>query len=373
MKKNQIKIVIALLLGISSLGYINSQTANSSSSISPPGNLLSTPADIPAALQNNITSPTQNNTSAEYIQENYDLRRFLEEAPPLRKVVYGIDATTYYSSKDTEEIRKAKKGKHVFYEGSWQPNTFYDKILDDLPGREFAIEHKGFVVGRNANGLYWVVEYLKSHGNSPQQGVISTAEKNQPGEKKSYPESYAGIGEGRLHDVRNLWINCLIPGTLKWIDEDHFQAEAIPPTPVTSDEEKILTGTVTRRDDQGRPTKIEYQWPAILDEGKIWNEYIYSEPVGKTKLPNIMVQATKYNMSLLLSKTFYVTNVLTYIEIGTTNLSELGYTPAMFLKKDVTTPPLIFHRSNDVTYEVIDGVMELKPNRKFVNGTEVMP
>ena len=95
-----------------------------------------------------ITSPTQNNTSAEYIQENYDLRRFLEEAPPLRKVVYGIDATTYYSSKDTEEIRKAKKGKHVFYEGSWQPNTFYDKILDDLPGREFAIEHKGFVVGR---------------------------------------------------------------------------------------------------------------------------------------------------------------------------------------------------------------------------------
>lgn len=369
MKKNQIKIVIALLLGISSLGYINSQTANSSSNISPPGNLLSTPADMPAASQNNITSPTQNNTSTEYIQENYDLRRFLEEAPPLRKVVYGIDATTYYSNTDTRKTRKAKKGKQVFYEGSLQENTFYNKLRDDLPGSEFDPSSEGNTVGCNANGVYWDIHYYWP------QGIISTAEKNQPTEESSYAESRAKMGKGKLDRARNLWINCLIPGTLKWIDDNHFQAQADPAIAGASDEERILTGTVTKRDEQGRPTKIEYQWPAILDKGEIWNEYIYSEPVGKTKLPNIMVQGIKYNLLPFFSKTVYTTNILAYVEIGTANNSSLGYTPSMFFKKnpDIVTPPYIQHQSNDVTYEVINGVMELKPNRKFVNGTEVMP
>ena len=49
----------------------------------------------PTALQTNTPSASQI-SSTNYIQENYDVRRFLEEAPPLRKIVYGNDANTYH-------------------------------------------------------------------------------------------------------------------------------------------------------------------------------------------------------------------------------------------------------------------------------------
>jgi hypothetical protein len=38
----------------------------------------------------------------------------------------------------------------------------------------------------------------------------------------------------------------------------------------TSESDKVLTGRITDRDAEGRPTKMEYGWPALKGEGEIW-------------------------------------------------------------------------------------------------------
>ncbi|MCK9315017.1 MAG: hypothetical protein M0Q48_02590 [Verrucomicrobia bacterium] len=308
-----------------------------------------------ANATNNVAAPAAV-TSAEDSQ-NYDVKRFLEEAPPLRKVVYGIDASTFLKVGESEEDAALKKGQFVHYEGAWQPDTFYNRIMDDMPGREFSNESKGAVAGFSLGGLYWDIDY------SIPEGAVSTAKKTEPEVLKTHAGQRANTGEIRLRGVRTLWINSLLPGSLRWIDEDHFQGVAEGPEIGTSESDKVLTGRITDRDTDGRPTKMEYGWPALKGKGEIWKHFIYSKPVGKTRLPNIIVNEMKYLLSSGESHTFYITNMLADIDIGKATLEGAGYTPSMFLLAEGTnTPdPIVLHQANQETFVVDDSSLTPLP------------
>lgn len=306
-----------------------------------------------AGSTNNVAAPA---AAAPIVDsQDYDVKRFLEEAPPLRKVFYGIDASTFLKVGESEEDAALKKGQFVHYEGAWQPDTFYNRILDDMPGREFSNESKGAVAGSSLGGLYWDIEYFNP------EGAVSTAKKTDSEVLKSHAGQRANTGETRLRGVRTLWINCLVPGTLRWIDEDHFQGEAEGPEIGTSESDKVLSGRITTRDAEGRPTKIEYGWPALKGKGEIWKQFIYSEPVGNTKLPNIVVNGIKI-LALENPVSISTTNVLLDIEIGTEDAGPKGYVPGMFLTAIGTNQPdpVILFESNNVVYSVKkDGLVPL--------------
>ncbi len=301
-----------------------------------------------AATTNTAAAPAAAAPTAD--SQDYDVKRFLEEAPPLRKVFYGIDASTFLKVGESEEDAALKKGQFVHYEGAWQPDTFYNRILDDMPGREFSNESKGAVAGSSLGGLYWDIEYFNP------EGAVSTAKKTDSEVLKSHAGQRANTGETRLRGVRTLWINCLVPGTLRWIDEDHFQGEAEGPEIGTSESDKVLSGRITARDAEGRPTKIEYGWPALKGKGEIWKQFIYSKPVGKTQLPNIIVSEMKYILPAGASQTFYITNMLVELDIGKATLEGAGYSPSMFLLADGTnTPsPIVLHQAKGETFLVDD-------------------
>ena len=223
----------------------------------------------PTAHQTNTSSASQT-SSTNYIQENYDVRRFLEEAPPLRKVVYGNDATTYHHAdyisdkNDTNKMIKVKKTAedlkpktgYVHYEGAWQPGTFYNRVLHDMPGAEYdpgGTERT--VVGSNLEGNDWILNYPDYF---PQGRIIFTDGTNGVG---SYSRQQSEMGRSSLDCVRSLWINCMVPGTLNWIDENHFRARAqsVAAAGATSNTVVYVTGEITARDTEGRPTRLEYR------------------------------------------------------------------------------------------------------------------
>ena len=174
----------------------------------------------PTALQTNTPFASQT-SSTNYIQENYDVRRFLEEAPPLRKIVYGLDASFYLRKGESEEDIEAKKGAFVHYEGAWQPGTFYNRVLHDMPGAEYDLGGaERTVVGSNLEGNDWILNYPDY---LPQGRICFTDGTNGVG---SYSGQQSEMGRSRLDRVRSLWINCMVPGTLSWIDENHFRARA---------------------------------------------------------------------------------------------------------------------------------------------------
>ncbi len=310
-----------------------------------------------AAATNNVAAPAAV-TSAEDSQ-NYDVKRFLEEAPPLRKVVYGIDASTFLKVGESEEDAALKKGQFVHYEGAWQPDTFYNRILDDMPGREFSNESKGAVAGSSSDGLYW------SLGYNLKEGVISSASEKDSTALKSHSGARAHTAFQKLNGVRSLWINYLIPGSLYWVDKDHFEGKIEGPEEEVgnNEEDKILSGRITDRDAKGRPTKMEYGWPALKGEGEIWKQFIYSKPVGKTGLPNIIVNEMKYILPSGASHTFYITNILVDMDIGKAPLEGAGYSPGMFLLADGTnTPdPIVLYQANQKTFIVDDSGLTPQP------------
>ncbi|NCC61540.1 MAG: hypothetical protein EOM12_11495 [Verrucomicrobiae bacterium] len=300
-----------------------------------------------AAATNNVAAPAAV-TSAEDSQD-YDVKRFLEEAPQLRKVVYGIDASTFLKVGESEEDAALKKGQFVHYEGAWQPDTFYNRILDDMPGREFSNQPKGAVAGSSSDGLFW------SLGYNLKEGVISSASEEDSTALKSHSGARAHTAFQKLNGVRSLWINYLIPGSLYWVDKDHFEGKIEGPEEEVgnNEEDKILSGRITARDAEGRPTKIEYGWPAMKRKAEFWKEFIYSESVGNTKLPNIVVNGLKI-LALENPVSISTTNVLLDIEIGTEEAGPKGYVPDMFLATIGTNPtnPVILFESNNVVYRV---------------------
>ncbi len=318
----------------------------------------------PTAHQTNTSSASQT-SSTNYIQENYDVRRFLEEAPPLRKVVYGNDATTYHHAdyisdkNDTNKMIKVKKTAedlkpktgYVHYEGAWQPGTFYNRVLHDMPGAEYdpgGTERT--VVGSNLEGNDWILNYPDYF---PQGRIIFTDGTNGVG---SYSRQQSEMGRSSLDCVRSLWINCMVPGTLNWIDENHFRARAqsVAAAGATSNTVVYVKGEITARDTEGRPTRLEYRWPTF--QGRLWKEFIYSKPVSGTKLPNVVVGGARFLLPEGEEHISYTTNILLGVDIGVEDRYPQGYNPGMFMisKGTNSLPPHILYESNRVSFIVDD-------------------
>lgn len=303
----------------------------------------------PTAHQTNTSSASQT-SSTNYIQENYDVRRFLEEAPPLRKVVYGLDASFYSRKGESEKDIEAKKGSFVHYEGAWQPGTFYNRVLCDMPGWEHEGGTKGTVAGSNLEGKDWVLDYP----DYLPQGMICFTDKTNGVVSRS--GQWAEMGRSRLDCVRSLWINCMVPGTLNWIDENQFRARAqsVAAAGATSNTVVYITGEITARDTEGRPTRLEYRWPTL--QSQLWNEFIYSKPVSGTKLPNVVVGGARRLTPEGEEYISYTTNILLSVDIGIEDGYPQGYNPGMFMiSKGTNFPaPHILYQSNGVNFIVDD-------------------
>ncbi|NCC61523.1 MAG: hypothetical protein EOM12_11405 [Verrucomicrobiae bacterium] len=302
------------------------------------------------ALQTNTPSASQT-SSTNYIHENYDVRRFLEEAPPLRKVVYGLDACLFYTVGESEEDIEAKKGSFVHYEGAWQPGTFYNRVLHDMPGAEYdSGGTERTVVGSNLEGKDWILNYPDY---LPQGRICFTDGTNGVG---SYSRQQSEMGRSRLDRVRSLWINGMVPGTLNWIDENRFRAHAgsVAAAGAPSNTVVYVTGEITARDAEGRPIRLEYRWPTL--QGQLWKEFIYSKPVGGTKLPNVVVGGSKRTLPDGEEYISYTTNMLLSMDIGVEDRYPQGYNPGMFMisKGTNSLPPHILYESNRVSFIVDD-------------------
>jgi hypothetical protein len=283
----------------------------------------------------------------------------------LRKVVYGNDATTYHHAdyisdkNDTNKMIKVKKTAedlkpktgYVHYEGAWQPGTFYNRVLHDMPGAEYdpgGTERT--VVGSNLEGNDWILNYPDYF---PQGRIIFTDGTNGVG---SYSRQQSEMGRSSLDCVRSLWINCMVPGTLNWIDENQFRARAqsVAAAGATSNTVVYITGEITARDTEGRPTRLEYRWPTF--QGRLWKEFIYSKPVSGTKLPNVVVGGARRLTPEGEEYISYTTNILLSVDIGIEDGYPQGYNPGMFMiSKGTNFPaPHILYQSNGVNFIVDD-------------------
>src|ERR1022692_4492527 len=72
----------------------------------------------------------------------YDVRRFLAEGPPLKKMLF-----TYTTTQVEKNTRRASERVHLA-EAAWQTNTFF--VSKDTGGLQ--------VVGRTCNGELWYVD-----------------------------------------------------------------------------------------------------------------------------------------------------------------------------------------------------------------------
>jgi hypothetical protein len=315
----------------------------------------------PTALQTNTSSASQT-SSTNYIQENYDVRRFLEEAPPLRKIVYGNDANTYHrpdyisDKNDTNKMIKVKKTAEdlkpktgfVYYEAALQPTTFYNLLLAEMPGSQYSGKNRKFATGCSAENLYWILDY---HNVPPDFiPVIELTEKENT--NLTYASQQAQMYSEMINCARSLWINGLVPGSLRWVDEDHFEAKADGPVEDngTDESKKVILGEITEKDSLGRPVKINFTIPALKLNVKFQHTFLYSSPVGKTKLPNIIICKSDVTFKENVSTEIY-TNTLVDIDIGISDLGPEGYVPGMFLESGKTNTaalkPMVVFTSKD--------------------------
>ncbi len=314
------------------------------------------------ALQTNTPSASQI-SSTNYIQENYDVRRFLEEAPPLRKIVYGNDATTYHradyiSDKDdpkkmikiekTAEDLKPRTG-FVYYEAALQPTTFYNLLLAEMPGCQYSGKKRRSAAGCSTE-VYWTLNYSETpRGVIP---IIVISEKDNNSKNSKSVSAAAEEGLSQIDYARSLWINGLVPGTLRWVGEDHFEAKADGPVEVygTDESKKVILGEITEKDSLGRPVKINFTIPALKLNVKFQHTFLYSSPVGKTKLPNIIICKSDVTFKENVSTEIY-TNTLVDIDIGISDLGPEGYVPGMFLESNETNnaalKPMVMFTSKD--------------------------
>ena len=119
----------------------------------------------------------------------------------------------------------------------------------------------------------------------------------------------------------------------------------------TNESERIIFGEIAEYDELGRPTKLKYRWPAMREGVEVWNDSLYTEPVGKTKLPNIIVNSSARMLADGKKGGRFYTNILLDIDIGTTSVGDNGYIPKMFLEMDKSTPYVVYE-SNHVIYKV---------------------
>lgn len=117
------EIFICLLLSVlgaaSVSGDVSSQSAKATNSpASTAASVISAPAVADSTKSSTLTNGGKGfstNTPKQYVQEDYDVRRFLEEAPPLKKVVYGIDATTFLGVRESEKEAMEHLRSHLLW------------------------------------------------------------------------------------------------------------------------------------------------------------------------------------------------------------------------------------------------------------------
>ncbi len=290
--------------------------------------------DRAAATNNAATAPAADS-------QDYDVKRFLEEAPPLRKIIYGEDGNYY--------IHNGKPlGGIIYYEGAIQGDTFYRCSVQDIKDFPEAVQAPGDpVVGKTSEGRYWTLSYNNFAG-----GTIFTSSDTDPA--PSAAKHYSDMAIASLNSARSLWISHLIPGTLYWVDENRFEARVDGPAQLlgTNDIQKVLTGEVTEKDSEGRISRIEYRWPAMPETKKNWLRFLYLSPVGETKLPSKIISGNSEAASEGISITTNKVNMLCYLDIGLdSNIGNQGYDPRMFLKVEGTNTPqpkLLVETNNQV-------------------------
>ena len=323
----------------------------------------------PTALQTNTPSASQT-SSTNYIQENYDVRRFLEEAPPLRKIVYGNDANTYHrpdyisDKNDTNKMIKVKKTAEdlkprtgfVYYEAALQPTTFYNLLLAEMPGCQYSGKKRRSAAGCSTE-VYWTLNYSETpRGVIP---IIVISEKDNNSKNSKSVSAAAEEGLSQIDYARSLWINGLVPGTLRWVGEDHFEAKADGPVEVygTDESKKVILGGITEKDSLGRPVKLNFTCPALKLNVQFQYAFFYSLPVGKTKLPNTVVCRSDITFEENVSTEIY-TYTLVDIDIGISDLGPEGYVPGMFLELNETNTaalqPMVVSIAKDGSRHIVE-------------------
>lgn len=222
-----------------------------------------------------------------------------------------------------------------------------------MPGSQYSGKKRRFVTGCGAD-MYWTLDY-----NSIPQGVIATSEKDNTNANSKYVSEPAKMFLMAINCARSLWINGLVPGTLCWVDEDHFEAKADGPVEDNGADEskKVILGEITEKDSLNRPVKIKFICPALKGSPKFEHTYLYLSPVGKTKLPNLIVRRKDKFVGNDILTTFY-TNTLVDIDIGISDLGLEGYVPGMFLESGKTNTaalqPMVVFIAKDGSRHIVE-------------------
>jgi|GEM_PF-3807226 len=277
--------------------------------------------------------------------QDYGVERFLQEAPPLIKMIYAEDPSTYGVDGRTFT-------NHVYYEAAWQPPSFYVRRLTNLidAGVDYTFYLR--VVGASRDGNPWVVDQAPTGQTGLEQVVWLTSQSNNRPEQ-GVAKSAADDALLRLQRARGLWMHLLQPGSLRWIDSNRFEAKArIPPGLTTPHENNcILSGRIVARDEEGRPTRIEYNCFGFPMLGDMSLEFIYQEPVGDTKLPSIIISTIDYFPPKRAKQSIRTTNLLKYVKVGIDpTIASNGYVPDIFV--DPKKPLEVLITSNGVNYRV---------------------
>jgi len=277
--------------------------------------------------------------------QNYSVERFLQEAPPLIKMIYAEDPSTYGVDGRTFT-------NHVYYEAAWQPPSFYVRRLTNLIDAGVDYTFYLQVVGASRDGNPWVVDQAPTGQTGLEQVVWLTSQSNNRPEQ-GVAKNAADGALLRLQRARGLWMHLLQPGSLRWIDSNRFEAKAsIPPGLTTPHESNcILSGRIVARDEEGRPTRIEYNCFGFPMLGDMSLEFIYQEPVGDTKLPSIIISTIDYFPPKRAKQSIRTTNLLKYVKVGIDpTIASNGYVPDIFV--DPKKPLEVLITSNGVNYRV---------------------
>ena len=282
-----------------------------------------------------------------------DVRKFLQDAPPLKKIVFGISGDRFSAN------GKALDG-YVYFEAAYQQNTFYVRHLTNAPGQPKAFLMPGKTAGCTADGTLWNIDW-----NVP-GGIITSARLDDPSYKTSSAWHSSELLRGQLTEIRSLGMHLLRLGTLRWLDERRFEAEADLPEgiPLVAGAKPLITGEIASTDEKGRPTRIEWACPALAAVSKMWIEFQYKKAVGNTDLPNLIL-ASIQPTGVFAHASGPITHsfILEHVEVGTDISLAGGYAPGQFISSSTNAPkPYLLVESNTVTYQYDGGHWrEIKP------------
>jgi len=108
----------------------------------------------------------------------------------------------------------------VFYEGAFQPETFYLRTIGARPEQKIPGIDIGSTAGASSDGINWTVDMQRP------EGLVYTSNRKDETSAESHSGGLANLSYGDLNRARSLWINGLVPGSVRWIDENRFEGKA---------------------------------------------------------------------------------------------------------------------------------------------------